>query len=291
MGLAYRILGSVADAEDVLQDAWLRWNTQDPTTVESARAFLRTVVTRLSIDRLRRIRARREAHAGSWLLAPGSWLLAPGCRSRSSPRALSADDPAAAAELADSLSMALLVVLETLSPLERAAFVLREVFDRPYPEVAAALGKQEAATRQLVHRARVDAGHARFQADWHTHATVVERFLTACQDADLAALLEILAPDVVIVSDGGGQARAPRQPVHGSDNVARLLVGIAANVPPGTTFTLETFNGQLGIIARIGDLPISAMAVDVNGTLVSTLHLLANPEKLHGLGQASPEIV
>jgi RNA polymerase sigma-70 factor (ECF subfamily) len=281
MGVAYRILGSVADAEDVLQDAWLRWNTQDLKTVQSARAFLSTVVTRLSIDRLRRIRARRETYTGPWL--PEPIVTAEG----------SPDDPAAAAELADSLSMALLVVLETLSPLERAAFVLREVFERPYPEVAAALGKQEAATRQLVHRARdhVDAGHARFQADRRTHAAVVERFLTACRDADLAALMDILAPDVVIVSDSGGQARAPRRPVHGRDNVARLLVGIAANVPPGTTFTLESFNGHLGIVARMGDLPISAMAVDVNDTLVSTLHLLANPEKMYGLGQATPEIV
>jgi RNA polymerase sigma-70 factor (ECF subfamily) len=281
MGLAYRILGSIADAEDVLQDAWLRWDTADPDTVESARGFLTTVVTRLSIDRLRRIRARREAYTGPWLPEP---IVTVG---------ESSDDPAAAAELADSLSMALLVVLETLSPLERAAFVLREVFERPYAEVAAALGKHEAATRQLVHRARdhVDAGHARFQADRSTHAAVVQRFLTACQNADLDALMEILAPDVVIVSDGGGLAPAPRRPVYGRDKVARLLVGIGTNVPPGTGFTLEYFNGSLGIVARIGDLPISAMAVEASSTMVTSLHLLANPEKLHGLGHAPPGIV
>lgn len=236
MGLAYRIPGSVADAEDVLQDAWLPWDTVDQGTVDSTRAFLTTMVTRLSIDRLRRTRARREAHAGPWLPEP---IVTAG---------QSPDEPAAAAELADSLSMALLVVLETLSALERTAFVLREVFERPYEEVAAALGKHEAAIRQLVHRARahVDAGHARFQADRRTHAVVVARFLSACQSADLDALMEVLAPDVIIVSDGGGLARAPRQPVHGRDKVARLLVGIATNVPPGTSFTLEYFNGSLG---------------------------------------------
>lgn len=281
MGLAYRILGSVTDAEDVLQDAWLRWNMQDLKTVDNSRAFLTTVVTRLSIDHLRRTRARRETYTGPWLPEP---IVTAG---------ESADDPAAAAELADSLSIALLVVLETLSPLERAAFVLREVFERPYAEVATALGKQEAATRQLVHRARehVDAGHARFQADRHTHAAVVERFLVACQNADLAALMDVLAPDVVIVSDGGGLARAPRYPVHGRDQVARLLLGIGTKVSPGTSLTLEFFNGSLGIVARIGDLPISAMAVHVSNALVTSLHLVANSEKMHGLGPDLREIL
>lgn len=281
MGIAYRILGSVADAEDVLQDAWLKWDGVDPDSVDSARGFLTTVVTRLSIDRLRRIRSRREAYSGSWLPEPIVTA------------SEYADDPAAAAELADSLSMTLLVVLETLSPLERAAFVLREVFQRPYDEVAAALGKQEATTRQLVHRARdhVDAGHARFEADRRTHAAVVERFLTACQNANLGALMEILAPDVVIVSDAGGQARAPRRPVHGRDKVARLLVGIATRIPAGTRFTLESCNGSLGIVARVDDVAISAMAVDVSSTMVTTLHLLANPQKLHGLGHEPPEIL
>jgi len=195
---------------------------------------------------------------------------------------LPALDPAAAAELADSLSMALLVVLETLSPLERAAFVLREVFDRPYPEVAATLGRSEQAVRQLVHRARgrVDDGHARFRADVATHAQVVSRFLAACQGADLETLLAVLAPDVVIISDGGGQAQAPRRPVAGRDKVARLLMGFNGRAPEGLTFGLEYFNGALGIVARVDGAPVAAMAVAVAGGTVQSLQLIANPEKL-----------
>jgi RNA polymerase sigma-70 factor (ECF subfamily) len=281
MGIAYRVLGSVTDAEDVVQEAWLRWNTVNHDAIDNSPAFLTTVVTRLAIDRLRRIRVQREVYTGPWLPEPI-------VTSEAVP-----DDPAAAAELADSLSMALLVVLETLSPLERAAFVLREVFSRPYPEVAAALGKREAATRQLVHRARehVDAGRARFEADRHIHAVVVERFLRACQNADVDALLEILAPDVVIVSDGGGVAKAPRRPVYGRDHVARLLGGFALSMPTNARFTLESFNGSLGLVGWAADLPIGAMSVHVSGTQVDALHLVANPGKLQWLGRPTLGIV
>jgi RNA polymerase sigma-70 factor (TIGR02957 family) len=264
-GVAYRLLGSVADAEDVVQDAWLRWDgtTED---VRNEEAYLTTVVTRLALDRLRRARAHRQAYPGPWLPEP----IAEG------------EDPAAAAELADSLSMALLVVLETMSPLERAAFVLHEVFGQPYAAVAAVLGRSEASVRQLAHRARtrVDAGRPRYRADRHTHARVVRGFLAACQDADLPALLEVLAPDVVIVSDGGGVAPAPRRPVSGRDKVARLLRGIAGRVPAGAAFTLEPFNGSLGIVTRIDGTPVAAMAVTVDGDQVRALHLVANPGKL-----------
>ena len=272
MGICYRILGSVADAEDVVQEAWLRWTNVDSDGIDSTQAYLTTITTRLALDRLRRAKAQREVYTGSWL--PEPVVADPGDR---------AGDPAAVAELADSLSMALLVVLETLSPLERAAFVLREVFQRPYPEVAAVLGRSEAAVRQLVHRAqgRVEAGHARYEADRATHARLVRRFLAACESADVGELMEILAPDVVIVSDGGGVAQAPRRPVHGRDNVARLLAGFSRRVPPGTAFSLELFNGTLGIVARTatGD-PISAMALTTIGDQVQSMHLVANPAKL-----------
>lgn len=266
LSVAYRLLGSMVDAEDVVQEAWIRWQGTDVSTIDNPEAFLTTVVTRLALDRLRRVKARREAYVGSWL-----------------PEPISADpDPAATAELADSLSMALLVVLETLSPLERAAFVLREVFQEPYPEVAAILGRSEAAVRQLVHRARdrVEAGHARFRADRETHSAVVQRFLHACLDADLPALLEVLAPDVVIVSDSGGQARAPRNPVIGRDHVARLMVGFRRNAPAGTHWELERFNGALGIVARVAGQPIAAMAVSVGDGTIQSLQLVANPAKL-----------
>jgi RNA polymerase sigma-70 factor, ECF subfamily len=270
MGVAYRILGSVTDAEDVLQDAWMRWSRTDADRVDNPEAYLVTVVGRRATDQLRQAKRRRESYTGPWLPEPVTNERDP------------ALDPEAAAELADSLSMALLVVLETLSPLERAAFVLREVFDRPYPEVAATLGRSEQAVRQLVHRARgrVDDGHARYQADVATHTHVVQQFLAACRGADLNALMALLAPDVVIVSDSGGQAQAPRRPVYGRDKVARLLVGIAGRLPEGLTFALEYFNGALGVVARIGGVPVSAMAVRAADGTVQSLQLIANPEKL-----------
>ena len=266
LGVAYRILGSLADAEDVVQEAWLRWSRTNVAEVDSTEAYLTTVTSRLALDRLRRVSRQREVYPGSWLPEPIS--VDPG--------------PESAVELADSLSMALLVVLETLSPLERAAFVLHEVFGEPYPEVAAALGRSEPAVRQLVHRARerVDAGHARFQADRATHGQVVRRFLDACERSDRSALMAVLAPDVVIVSDGGGLAQAPRRPVNGSDKVARLLLAFVQRTADDVEITLESINGQLGLVARLDSAPVSAMAVTVDSGQIQAIHLIANPEKL-----------
>jgi RNA polymerase sigma factor (sigma-70 family) len=269
MGICYRILGSVTDAEDVLQDAWFRWSRTDVGEIDNVEAFLTTVVSRLALDRLRRVKARRESYPGSWLPEPVA----------------AADDPAAAVELGESLSMALLVVLEALSPLERAAFVLHEVFQQPYPEVATALGREEPAVRQLVHRARlrVDAGATRYRADRDTHSEVVRRFAIACATADVDSLLAVLAPDVVVISDGGGVAKAPLLPVNGRDRVARLLLGIAKKIPVGATYDLEVFNGQLGLVARLDGRAINALAVTVREDLVQTLHAIANPAKLTAL--------
>jgi len=274
MGVSYRILGSIADAEDVVQDAWLRWSATDAATVKNPEGFLTTVVTRLSLDRLRTLKARREVYAGPWLPEPVATVT----------------DPQAAAELADSLSLALLVVLETLSPLERAAFVLREVFAEPYPAVAEILGRDEAAVRQLVHRARqhVDAGKARYRADRATHNEVVERFLIACQNADLDALLEILAPDVVLVGDGGGVAKAPVRPIAGGDRVGRFMIGAAAKGAAVTAITPEVFNGQLGLVARIDGRAVVALAFRIADQQIQTMHLVANPEKLAALDAPVP---
>ena len=271
MGICYRILGSVTDAQDVLQEGWIRWSQVDLDLVDSNEAFITTIVTRLCVDRLRRLQARREVYTGPWLPEPVVPLASP-----------QPFDPAAAVELADDLSMALLVVLETLSPLERAAFVLREVFQRPYPEVANALGRSEATVRQLVHRARdrVDEGPARYRADRTQHAEVLERFMTACLTAGLDALLDVLAPDVVIVSDGGGVAKAPRRPVFGRNNVARLIAGILHKLPDGAVGTVETFNGAMGIVVRVGTEPVSSMAIHVAGGKIESLQLQANPDKL-----------
>jgi RNA polymerase sigma-70 factor (ECF subfamily) len=281
MGVAYRILGSVVDSEDVLQEAWLRWSKVDPSGVVNPEAFLTTMVGRLSLDHLRHAKALRETYTGPWLPEPVRYEPDP------------AQDPGAALELADSLSMALLVVLETLSPLERAAFVLREIFERPYAEVAATLGRSESAVRQLVHRGRerVDAGHARYRADRDTHAEVIHQFLGACQSADVEGLMEILAPDVVIVSDAGGQGPAPLRPVHGRDKVARLLAGFSHKVPTEVVFSVEYLNGSLGIVARAGSSAISAMTVTVTDGLIQSMQLIANPEKLTFLERTDPRLI
>ncbi|HZA05741.1 MAG TPA: RNA polymerase sigma-70 factor [Propionibacteriaceae bacterium] len=274
MGVSYRILGSIADAEDVVQDAWLRWSATDVATVNNPEAYLTTVVTRLSLDRLRTLKARREVYSGPWLPEPVT----------------AETDPQAAAELADSLSLALLVVLETLSPLERAAFVLREVFAEPYAEVAETLGRDEAAVRQLVSRARkhVDAGGARYRADRYTHNEVVERFLSACQNADLDALLAVLAPDVVLVSDGGGVAKAPVRPISGEDKVGRFMIGATTKGVADATVQLEVFNGQLGLVARVDGRAVVALAFRIADGQVQMLHLVANPGKLAALDAPIP---
>jgi len=280
LGICYRILGSLADAEDVVQETWLRWS-QVAVEVENAEAYLTTVATRQALHRLRRLRAQREVYPGTWLPEPVNTASG------------ALDDPAAVAELADSLSTALLVVLETLSPLERAAFVLHEVFQRPYSEIAAAVGRQEAAVRQLVHRARthVDAGHARYRADRATHAAVVRRFLAACENADVDALLSVLAPDVVVVTDGGGRAKAVPRPVHGREKVARLLLGFTTKAPAGTVLSLEEINGALGLVARLDGQPIGAISVIIGPAGIDALHAVANPDKLASLTGGPAHIV
>ena len=216
-GIAYRILGSADDAQDAVQDAWLRWSSVTGSEVRNAEALLTTIVTRLSLDRLRRAKTQREAYTGPWLAQP--------CRAQV--------DPEAAAELADSLSLAMLVVLETLSPLERAAFILHEVFEHPYADISTALDRSQASVRQLVHRARVriQDGATRYDTDPAHHAQVVEQFLAACLSADSGALLKVMAPDVVLLSDGGGVAQAPLRPIQGSAKVSRLMQSIAGRAP------------------------------------------------------------
>src|SRR3712207_1343019 len=206
--VAYRILGRVTDAEDVVQEIWLRWTKDRPEEVADPRAFLMRVTTRLAIDRLRRAKTRRESYVGPWLPEP----------------LLIDRDVAEDIELAESVSMALLVVLETLSPLERAVFVLREAFAMPYSEIAQTLGRSESAVRQLARRARdhVRERRPRFDTDQATRQRVTERFLMATTNGALEALMEVLAPGVTLVADGGGRTRAPLHPIYGADKVARL---------------------------------------------------------------------
>lgn len=281
-GVAYRIVGQVADAEDVVQEAWLRWARVDRASVDDPRAFLVRVVTHLALDRLRRRKARREAYIGPWLPEP----------------LLTSPDPTAEVERAELVSLALLVVLETLSPLERAVFVLREAFGYSHAEVAAILGRSESAVRQLAHRARqhVEARRPRFLADPSAAWQVAERFLAACQSGDLATLLEVLAPDVTLVADGGGQALAPRRPLHGAEQVGRFLllamtaeqtgrflrsIGLAPDA--GLRVQPATVNGQPGVVASAGGKPVTALVLSVVDERVQAIYLIANPDKLVGL--------
>lgn len=269
IGVAYRILGSVTDAEDVVQEAWLRWTNVEPSEVANPRAFLVRVTTRLSIDRLRRAGARRESYVGPWLPEP----------------VLTDRDVAEDVALAESVSMAMLVVLETLSPLERAVFVLREAFGMPYTEIAGILDRSETAVRQLARRARdhVREGGVRFETDAETRRRVTERFLEAALGGDVGALMEALSPGVTLVADGGGRARAPRRPVHGADKVARFLVAVATDAGPEVRTHLVQLNGGPGIVVTSEDGPVAALVLDVADGVVRTVHLVANPEKLSGV--------
>jgi RNA polymerase sigma-70 factor (ECF subfamily) len=271
--IAYRILGSVTEAEDAVQETWLRYESS-PTQPTSPKAFLSAVVTRVSIDMLRSARARRETYVGQWF--PEPLLTDP------------YEDPARSAELADSVSMAALLLLERLTPLERAVFVLREVFGFAFPEIAPAVGRSEAACRQLAARARrhMDAGRPRFEADRREREELATRFFDALRDGDIDGLRELLAADVEMVADSGGKAPALARSVFGADNVARVLVSvfpllikIDARVEPCA------LNGQPGAILRDRDgKVVGTLTLDVLGGRIQTIRSVANPEKLEHVG-------
>ena len=271
--IAYRLLGSVAEAEDAVQESWMRYETS-PTQPTSPKAYLAAVVTRISIDVLRSARVRRETYVGEWFPEP---LL-------DDPYA----DPQRSAELADSVSMAALLLLERLTPLERAVFVLREVFAFPYPEVAAAVGRSEAACRQLAARARrhVELGRPRFDADRREREELAARFFDALRDGDVDGLRELLAADVQMVGDGGGKAPAFARAVVGADNVARVLaVVFPALEAIEATVERREVNGQPGAILRDrNDRVVGTMSLDVLGGRIQTIRSVANPDKLGHVG-------
>jgi RNA polymerase sigma-70 factor (ECF subfamily) len=275
--IAYRMLGSVSEAEDVVQEAFLRLHRmlREGERVESPRSYLSTVVTRLCIDQLRSARARRERYVGEWLPEP---LLA-------SDEA----DPARHAEVADSLSLAFLVLLESLSPEQRAAFLLREVFDYPYDQIARIVGKSEDNTRQLVTRARrqVQEGRPRFEASRERREVLARRFFAAAVDGELEALEELLAHDVVLHGDGGGKAPALAHPVHGRAKVARTLLAwfrAAARIG-GVSLQAAEVNGQPGalLLDPEGRL-VTVLSVDVADGQVQAIRSIVNPDKLRHLG-------
>ena len=271
--IAYRILGSVAEAEDAVQDTWLRWQGTS-TQPASAKAFLSAVVTRISIDVLRSARVRREEYVGPWMPEP---LL-------SDPY----EDPERAAELADSLSTAALLLLERLSPLERAVFVLREVFGFGFPEVASAVGRSEAACRQLAVRARrhMNDGRPRFEADRHEREELAERFFDAFREGDVAGLRELLAADVCLVGDSGGKAPLVTQEAYGAEAVAALVVFVAERFDRiGVRLESHALNGQPGAIFHAPDGKVlSVMTLDVVEGRIQAIHALVNPDKLAHMG-------
>ncbi|MEO6714820.1 MAG: sigma-70 family RNA polymerase sigma factor [Mycobacteriales bacterium] len=266
--VAYRLLGTVTDAEDVLQDAYLRWQGADRRDVESPAAYLTTIVTRLCLDVLKSARVQREVYVGPWLPEP---LID------------AATGPAETAEMADSLSMAFLVLLESLTPLERAAFVLRQVFGYEYAELAAVLDRDEAACRQLVSRAKshVESRRPRATASRSDGERLVTEFLTACATGDVDGLMDMLAPDVVLRSDGGGVVSAARRPIYGADDVARFMVGVTKQ-GARTDFTVDLarINGDPGCVVRIGGDVAFVMSLDVLDGTIAGVHVVRNPAKL-----------
>jgi RNA polymerase sigma-70 factor (ECF subfamily) len=271
--IAYRILGSVSEAEDAVQETWLRYEAS-PTQPTSAKAFLSAVVTRISIDVLRSARRRREEYVGPWF--PEPLLTDP------------YEDPERSAELADSVSMAALLLLERLSPLERAVFVLREVFGFGFPEVASAVGRSEAACRQLAVRARrhMDAGRSRFEADRRERDELASRFFDALQEGDIDGLRELLAADVQIVGDGGGKAPQWARAIIGAQNVARVLASIFPwLVRIGVEVDPHEVNGQPGAIFRDRDNKVlNTWTLDVLDGRIQTIRSVQNPDKLGHVG-------
>ena len=276
--VAYRMLGSVSEAEDIVQEALLRLHhmLQQGERIESPRAYVSTVVTRLCIDELRSARARRESYVGEWLPEP----LVDDGRS----------DPADHAELADSLSLAFLVLLESLTPEQRAAFVLREVFDYPYKQIAAIIGMGEDNTRQLVARARkhVDERRPRFEVSQQRREQLARTFLAAVSHGDLQALEELLAHDVVLHGDGGGQVRAIPRPVHGRTKVARLLLAGMRTAEPfgGWSLRQVQVNGQPGaMVSDAAGKLFAVMVLDIVDSHIQAVRSIANPDKLRHLDQ------
>ncbi|MFH9398710.1 RNA polymerase sigma-70 factor [Streptomyces sp. NPDC017638] len=271
--IAYRILGSVGEAEDAVQETWLRFSAS-PVRPRSAKAYLSATVTRLSIDVLRSARVRREAYVGPWFPEP---LLADPY-----------EDPERSAELADSVSMAALLLLERLSPPERAVFVLREVFDFGFPEIAQAVGRSEAACRQLLVRARrhMTEGRPRFEADRTERDHLASRFFDALREGDVVALRDLLAADASMAGDGGGKAPRLARTVLGAENVARLLAALFARLDDvAVTCEPHEVNGGPGAVFRDREgRVLNVMALDVLDGRVRAVRLVANPDKLGHLG-------
>lgn len=277
--VAYRILGSAADAEDAVQDAWLKWSAADRSQVAEPEAYLTRIVSNLALERLRSARHQRETYVGPWLPEP----------------ILTGGDVAEVATVTESVSMAMLVVLETLSPLERAVFVLKEVFDFSHGEIAEAVGRSEAAVRQAVHRARehVRARRPRFTADRSRQREVTERFFAAATGGDVNALMELLSPDVTLWTDGGGKVRQALRPVVGASAVAAWFAAIGTVTyqgvePADMNAELVQINGGPGIVFSGPDHVIATVTFDFDADgRITAIHNVANPDKLQAVADGT----
>jgi RNA polymerase sigma-70 factor (ECF subfamily) len=266
------MLGSATDAEDIVQEAFVRWLQTHDEAVQSPRAYLSTIVVRLCLDQLRSARVQRERYIGPWLPEP----LATGSR----------PDLTETALLAESLSFAFLVMLESLEPLERAVFLLREVFDYGYGEIAAIVGKSEANCRQILHRARQHLGQRRrrMPVSHEQQERITTQFLRASTSGDMQGLLSLLTEDIVFTGDGGGQAQTARKPVQGPDKVGRGMLGAMRWAPDNMQIEIREVNGQPAIVGYAGGRPYGVILLEFAGDRVQHIYTILNPDKLHWLG-------
>src|SRR5579863_10146735 len=270
--IAYRMLGSVADAEDMLQDTFIRWQQASGDGIQSAKAFLVTIISRLCINHLQSARVRREEHVGQWL--PEPLMIDPG------------NDPLAILRADESLSMAFLVLLERLTPVERAVFLLHEIFDYEYSEIATALSKSEANCRQILRRARkhVGAVRPRFEASVREHDDLLERFVQATGKGEMEGLVALLSSDAVLHSDGGGKGAALPNMIQGADRIARAIVGgLNKLVPKGRVNRIAQINGESGVVSYLNGRAYSVLTLDVCGGRIRGIYIVSNPKKLSHL--------
>jgi RNA polymerase sigma-70 factor (ECF subfamily) len=270
--IAYRMLGSAMDAEDIVQETYLRYQTHQPEHVDSLKAYLTTILTRLCMDQLQLARRKREQYVGPWLPEPIQ-----------TDEAAEASDPERRVDLEESISLAFLMLLEQLQPFERAVFLLREVFGYEFTEIAAILEKSEAACRRSFSRAKqhLRDHRPRFPASRETHRQLLTGFLRAVQVGDMAALTGMLAEDVTLWADGGGKVKgAATRPVYGRDSVARFMVGTRRFWPDDARVEPEEVNGQIALVVYIGGQPFTVLTVEVEQGKIQAIRIVANPEKL-----------
>lgn len=270
LALAYRVMGSLAEAEDVLQEAHLRWLRRDAAVLDSDKAWLERVVMNLCLDQLKSARVRRETYVGTWLPEP---VMTDGAQLAGSPIDV------------EAISLAFLTLLERLSPLERAVYVLAEAFDYTHEELAQTLGRDPAAVRQLLHRARehVKSGRPRFAPDKATHEAMLGRFFGAVMEGDVQGVEQLLAKDAVVRTDGGGKVRAALNVISGANRAARMMIGVSRKGSPTVRYELRELNGWPSVIGFEGDVPVAVTQLETDGQLVYGVLVVLNPDKLRSL--------